>query len=925
MATSRSQRILQNFLLVWLDASMNEKEHFFKTSLEQLRQFVASVNTFTNPNECYDFMKTIQDETIFLIVSGSLGQYLVPRIHSFTHLKSIYILCNNKPTHQQWSQQFFKVRGVHTTMTSIYKLLKQDCEKCDRDKISISYSGIDSTFMYSQLIRNTLLETDDDDKMSVKELVDYLRLEKDISESEIQRVENEYNQHSPIWWYTAPFFVYQILNRGLRMFDIDILMKMGFFVRHLYNHIEKLFQEQMSTSANMTPFKVNRGQGLLKEDFDKLMKSRGNLLSFNNFLSTSTNRSVSLNTFARHFAVENPNDMGILFHMTIDPKYCDKSSVVFADVKDVGYFKGDEAEILFSTHSIFHINDIQKIQDPQLNNLWEVHLTLASNDVNYELRDVGEQIVQDCRKTGWPQFGFILTKLEKYAEAEQLFQILLKKASSDRDRAIFLNNLGLVYTHKPNYTKARSFYEQSLNISKNCQSNADVDQLIADTCHNIGNIYQHLGEYAKALSYQQRALSIRQKCLPSGHLRFAYSYIAIGIIYCDISNFSKALSYYDKALEIQKQKRLSPYHPDYILSYNSIGNVYLLDGDYPKALSYFERVLDIQQKSLIPNQKKFVTTYRSFAGVYCAMGQYSKALSYYQQALDTLQKHSTTQCSNLAFIYDGFGTVYYITNNYTKALSFFEQALTIMKETLPSSHPRIAKCYMHISNVYKALSNYPKAWSLLEYTLHIQQKTLSPNHLNIADTYKSMGVICYDMKNYDKALECYEKALAITKISLHSDHPNIAEIYTNIANAYKQKDDIMRAISYEKRSMKIYEKVYSPNHPKLANAYMNIGNTYYYLKDYTNALSFNQKSIHVAEKTDPPNYAVLASALENRGLIYEEMHEYTKSLSFLQRALDNQQKIFSSTHQLIQKTLKNIQRVKRKAVHPRQIYQQHYN
>lgn len=74
MATSRSQRILQNFLLVWLDANMNEKEDFFKTSLEQLRQFVASVNTFTNPNECYDFMKTILDETIFLIVSGSLGQ-----------------------------------------------------------------------------------------------------------------------------------------------------------------------------------------------------------------------------------------------------------------------------------------------------------------------------------------------------------------------------------------------------------------------------------------------------------------------------------------------------------------------------------------------------------------------------------------------------------------------------------------------------------------------------------------------------------------------------------------------------------------------------------------------------------------------------------------------------------------------------------
>ena len=46
MATSRSQRILQNFLLVWLDANMNEKEHFFQnfigtiTTIRSISQYI---------------------------------------------------------------------------------------------------------------------------------------------------------------------------------------------------------------------------------------------------------------------------------------------------------------------------------------------------------------------------------------------------------------------------------------------------------------------------------------------------------------------------------------------------------------------------------------------------------------------------------------------------------------------------------------------------------------------------------------------------------------------------------------------------------------------------------------------------------------------------------------------------------------------
>ncbi|CAF4999946.1 unnamed protein product, partial [Rotaria sp. Silwood1] len=103
---------------------------------------------------------------------------------------------------------------------------------------------------------------------------------------------------------------------------------MGFFIRHLHQHITELHREQQGNMpAN---FQVFRGQGLSIEDFEKMKKTKGRLMSFNNFLSTSRNREISFNNFARPAAF-NTNSVGILFIMNIDTAICTKSSTAFAE------------------------------------------------------------------------------------------------------------------------------------------------------------------------------------------------------------------------------------------------------------------------------------------------------------------------------------------------------------------------------------------------------------------------------------------------------------------------------------------------------------------------------------------------------------------------------------------------------------------
>ncbi|CAF1149735.1 unnamed protein product [Rotaria sordida] len=230
------RRVLQNFLLVWLDANLDESKKDFKKSLRHLRRVVASITTFTDAQECVNFLSEIKREKVFMIVSGSLGQHVIPDIEAWSQLESVYVFCRDQVAHEQWASKISKVKGVHTKIKPICKALQIDRENCDRAMISISFNGIDPLFMYTQLLKETLLDIEDDDAKSIKELAEYCRLQDDIDESKIRKIEKEYRDHTPIWWYTAPYFIYSMLNRGLRLMDVDIIIKMGFFIRHLHQY-----------------------------------------------------------------------------------------------------------------------------------------------------------------------------------------------------------------------------------------------------------------------------------------------------------------------------------------------------------------------------------------------------------------------------------------------------------------------------------------------------------------------------------------------------------------------------------------------------------------------------------------------------------------------------------------------------------------
>jgi hypothetical protein len=132
---------------------------------------------------------------------------------------------------------------------------------------------------------------------------------------------------------------------------------MSFFIHNLHWQMEKLHKAQHTQYENTT-FIVYRGQGLFKNDLEKVQQTIGGLMSFNSFLSTSNNRNVS-EVFAES-ATSNPDMVGVLFIMCIDWKIA-RYTFAILDATD-GFL--DEEEILFSMHKVLRIRSIQQLFEP---------------------------------------------------------------------------------------------------------------------------------------------------------------------------------------------------------------------------------------------------------------------------------------------------------------------------------------------------------------------------------------------------------------------------------------------------------------------------------------------------------------------------------------------------------------------------------
>ncbi|CAF1491333.1 unnamed protein product, partial [Rotaria sordida] len=129
--------------IVWLDVTyLTQSEEFFNRRA-RFRRLVDDVELFDDIEQCIEYCIALPaSNRLFIVVSGSIGEQLIPRILDSNQCKitcsilGVHIFCQDIIKHKQWAKKYSLVKGIFND--------KQELVNCLTDDIS-SVAALDSS------------------------------------------------------------------------------------------------------------------------------------------------------------------------------------------------------------------------------------------------------------------------------------------------------------------------------------------------------------------------------------------------------------------------------------------------------------------------------------------------------------------------------------------------------------------------------------------------------------------------------------------------------------------------------------------------------------------------------------------------------------------------------------------------------------
>lgn len=820
---------LEDFTIVWLDKNADPVQ-FDKT---RLRELINYCQIFCNMEDCLAYIHAASLEKIFFIVSGSLGQEIVPIVHDLSQVTFMYIFCADPMKHIEWTKTFNKIQGIFTAEEPLLTKLTKDVALLSNQLSSFNVFSVtksdyydrsikdlnqeQATFMWFQLLIETLILLPRNSKAKYQ-MLDECRQYYANNKSEEKKINdfaNEYAPKSAISWYTRDSFLYRLLNRALRTENIDDIFKYRFFIADLHQQINELhhdFIKKCAVSNENEILTVYRGQSMYASEFKKIEDNIGGFISINTFFSTTTSSAIAAGFVGDGSG--RPLLETVMFEIDVDTR---KTSKPFANIQSLSMMQ-NENEIIFSIGTTFQIVSVELVTDV----LWHVKLFLSEKN-DEQLKDVYSYLQNDftISPPSLKTLGDFLNQMGEYEKAEHYYRLMINELSERNEDIIDIYNaIGVTYYERGLNNDAMKYYQDALDMRpsnyetlatthinigslerQQCQYDAALKHyqqaveiiesnssksnlLLAGVFLNIGNIYDRQGDYRISLEYYKKSLDTARSILPKYHPFFVTLHNNIGAVYDNLADYPLALDNFDGALTIS-QKILPANHSSLVPIYVNIGDVCRVLCSYAKALECFDKALQIELRSSPLNQDIVATIYNNIGLTLHSSSSFVKALVHFEKAQEL-----ATDPKILMSIYNNRGTTFMFLKNHEKAIENLEKAVELKMKYLDERHPSLATTYHNLAALYQTVQDYPNALKYSKKTLEIDRFTLPPNHPNLATTYNNLSLIYFKMSDYNSALEHCEEALRIMhQSSLADDHPltNLCRITIQLTKEKLQK------------------------------------------------------------------------------------------------------------------------------------------
>ncbi|CAF4905293.1 unnamed protein product, partial [Rotaria sp. Silwood1] len=437
-----------------------------------------------------------------------------PLVHKFVRLDSTYVFYG-QPSLHRWTQQWKKIKLVTNQIEPICQSLVRDPAQCEQDLtptsiLSLNNSSnpdlqqVNSSFMYSQLIKDILLEI----------------------------IYGE--PANPIAW--GSFIVY----RGQRMLDDTFI--------GLRNNIGGIFtfNNFLSTTDDLN-VAMKFGQRSTDQD------GKTSVL-----FEVEVDRTVITTPFAslNDISYYNEREKEILFSM----------HTVFriVQVKENNDHIWKVSLKSVSNNDLQTIQLTEQIrreigEGSAIDRLGQLMITLGELDkaeAMYQLLlDSTHNNDEKTIASIYNQLGYIKYKQGNDLEAQTFYEKVIKiqekiSPSTNLDLAATYNNMDLLCTNFNDTSKALSYHQKALAIREKKLTVNHPD--LATTYNNIGLVYDQRQEYAIALPYYEKTLKIYKQILPANHPWLATTYKNIGLAQISMGERMAGLNNLQKAMDIRK-------------------------------------------------------------------------------------------------------------------------------------------------------------------------------------------------------------------------------------------------------------------------------------------------------------------------------------------------------------------------------------
>jgi hypothetical protein len=281
-----------------------------------------------------------------------------------------------------------------------------------------STTELNGQFVHSQILIDCLIRmrSTSTDK---SEFINYCMEEYANNNSQlniIREFQQDYSVNSTLKWYTRDCFLYRLLNKALRVQNINLLYLLGFFIRDLQHQLER-YQYPASIY-------VYRGQLMSKKEVQQLKNSMGQLISMNSFLSTTLDREIAI-IFSGDTGASNRDFEPVLFEIEADPQIAGVKS--FANITPFSYMQ-DEDEVLMMLGCIFRLVHVRYD-----GTLCIIQLVLCSEN-DHDVKPIFDQMKIDHHGNGNTSagvFGIVLGNMGKFDDAERYLRRSLNETAPD--------------------------------------------------------------------------------------------------------------------------------------------------------------------------------------------------------------------------------------------------------------------------------------------------------------------------------------------------------------------------------------------------------------------------------------------------------------------------------------------------------------